>query len=80
MRKISLKILQLLNNGYAPLNILIPNFMALSMLMDGIVRNFLYFFCRQLTEFAFFSSIFFFVDETWLTIKKKKAFAALISK
>ena len=35
---------------------------------DGIVRNFLYFFCRQLTQFVFFL-IHYFDDETWLRRK-----------
>ena len=45
-------------NGYLPLIILIPNFYCY---WDGIVRNFLYFFCRQLTDF--------FANGAWLPTK-----------
>ena len=36
---------------------------------DGIVHNFLYFLCTQLTKFVFFSHAFF-VDETWFLTKE----------
>ena len=40
-------------NAYVPLIIVIPNFMVFGCYWNGIVRNFLYFFCRQLTDFFF---------------------------
>ena len=64
-------------NGYVPLNILILNYMAFSLLLGRLVRNFLYFFCKKIAEFVSFLN-YFFLDETWLPTNNLK-FAALIS-
>ena len=61
-------------NGYVTLIILIANFMVFCCYWDGIVRNFLYFFCRQLTDF--------FCRRSLASYKKnlrQATFAALIS-